>query len=200
MMTNLIVISHEFDVVNETALVNELFNEGMQLFHLKKPLWDVDSQRNFLEAIHPEFHSKISVHQHYETITEYGLKYYHVREKARKSAGYPPAEGLIRSTSFHNYDELKTEGFVWDYCFLSPVFDSISKKNYKSGFSSDMKIENGRQKIFALGGVSDENIEHVFERGFYGAVISGALWMNSENAIKNFREIKDKCSRNVHTC
>jgi thiamine-phosphate pyrophosphorylase len=199
-MTKLIVISHEFDVVNEAALVNELFNEGMQLFHLKKPLWDVDSQRNFIESIHPGFHGKISVHQHYETITEYELKYYHVREKARKNAGYPPAEGLIRSTSFHSYDELKNEGFAWDYCFLSPVFDSISKKNYKSSFPADMKIENGKQKVFALGGVSGENIEQVFERGFYGAVISGAVWMDAENAVKNFRRIKDKCSKNVHMC
>jgi thiamine-phosphate pyrophosphorylase len=159
----------------------------------------VDSQKDFIEKINPDFYNKISVHQHYETISEYGLKYFHVREKARKSAGHPPAEGLIRSSSFHSYDELKNEEFVWDYCFLSPVFDSISKKNYKSGFPADMKMENGKQKIFALGGVSGENIELVFDKGFYGAVVSGAVWMNPGNAVKNFREIKNKCSRNVHT-
>lgn len=197
-MTNLIVISHEFDIEREITLVNELFNEGMKLFHLRKPVWDIDTQRNFLEHIKPEFHQFISVHQHHETISEFDLKYYHVKEKNRKLV--TKNENLNYSTSFHDPKVLDEEAANFSYCFLSPVFDSISKKAYKSKFSDDFVVEaNSKKRIFALGGVKKDNLGKVFERGFYGAAVLGAVWYDIESAIKNFRELDKICKQNVHT-
>lgn len=197
-MTNLIVISHEFDVEREILLVNELFNQGMQLFHLRKPVWDVDTQRHFLEQIKPEFREKISVHQHHETIEEFGLKYHHVKEKQRKDA--KKEQGLIYSTSFHDPKIIEAEAPGFGYYFLSPVFDSISKKNYTAKFGDDFILNpNQPGKVFALGGVKKDNVAKVFERGFYGAAVLGAIWYDTESAIKNFKELDQVCKQNVHT-
>lgn len=223
-MTRLIVISSEVDVENEISLVKELFNEGLELFHLRKPHWTIDDQRRFLQKSDPASLSKISVHQHYETVSEFRLKYYHVKEKDREAISRRDSQRnsqidaelkcslqtlrslsgtsrvLKKSTSFHNYNELQFESIFWDYCFLSPVFDSISKPEYKSNFKTDFNIEGDlNQRVFALGGINKNNIEQVFEKEFYGAAVLGGIWHKPENVINNFKELQALCKQNVHT-
>lgn len=231
-MTNLIVISSEVDLENEVSLVNDLFREGLELFHLRKPLWSIEEQRSFLEKIDAAFITKISVHQNYETVIEFGLKYYHVKENDRKiisrkrpdvvsssvvenaltsslrtlrnlSEHAEPVEalrGTKKSTSFHNYLDLQFESIFWDYCFLSPVFDSISKPEYKSNFKTDFNIEGDlNQRVFALGGINKSNIKQVFEKEFFGAAVLGAIWGEPKNAVNSFKELKGLCKQNVRT-
>ncbi len=190
-MTKLIVISSETDIENETGLLNDLFAEGLGLFHLRKPDWRSVQQRFFLERIDPAFLSRISVHQHYETISEFGLKYLHVRSALAKSKADPEqADGVICSTSFHSYNEVQFGSHLWNYCFLSPVFDSISKINYKSTFSKDLFIENELyQRVFALGGITKNNIEQILEKGFYGAAVLGSIWKEPKKAVQHFKEL-----------
>ena len=189
-MNKLIVISSETDLDNETNMLNELFAEGLGLFHLRKPDWNVSAQRFFLERIDPAFLNRISVHQHYETISEFGLKYLHVKSASVKSKADEQADGVICSTSFHNYNEVQFGSHLWNYCFLSPIFDSISKTNYKSTFPKDLAIENDLyQRVFALGGITKNNIEEVFEKGFYGAAVLGSVWKEPGKAIRNFKEL-----------
>ncbi|MCW3078402.1 MAG: hypothetical protein JWO32_3011 [Bacteroidetes bacterium] len=204
-MSNLIVISSEVDLKDEAFMVNELFHEGMELFHLRKPEWTPDAQRTFLKKIRPEFLNNISVHQNHQTVSEFGLKYYHVKENDRKGlAEFGKVTGIpglfYKSTSFHNYNDLQFESHFWNYCFLSPVFDSISKPGYKSVFKNDFHIEADLyQRVFALGGITQKNIEEVFKKGFYGAAVLGSVWQNPAKAVKNFKELKEKCRQNVHT-
>ncbi|MCE3226778.1 MAG: hypothetical protein K0S32_1329 [Bacteroidetes bacterium] len=196
-MTRLIVISSEKDIENETKLVNDLFESGLELFHLRKPEWKTEQQRFFLQNIQKEYLSMISVHQHYQTISEFGLKHCHVKENNRKD--FKRVNGLKYSTSFHNYVDLQFESHFWDYCFLSPVFDSVSKTNYKSSFGNDFNIESDLyQRVFALGGITKSNIEEVFKKEFYGAAVLGSVWNDPENAVRNFKQIKEKCKPTVH--
>jgi thiamine-phosphate pyrophosphorylase len=93
--------------------------------------------------------------------------------------------------SAHSFEELKNFGEDIDVCFLSPVFDSISKFGYKSKFSKQelkdtikawknfQKKENRQQKLFALGGVEADNIAELAELGFNGAGVLGAVWHNA---------------------
>lgn len=204
-MTNLIVISSEVDVENEVSIVNELFYEGLELFHLRKPEWPVEMQRDFLKKVNPDFLNNISVHQNYQTVSEFDLKYCHVKEKDRRAYSQEDslnaAVGKIKkSTSFHDYNELQFQSHLWDYCFLSPVFDSLSKPGYKSSFKKDFQIEADLyQRVFALGGVTQNNIEEIFKKEFYGAAVLGEVWQDPINAVKNFKELKEKCRQNVHT-
>jgi len=200
-MTRLIVISNETDFPGEVTLINELFRSEMRLFHLRKPSWSIDDQRSFLSKIEKQFLSRISVHQHHSTIQEFDLKYYHVKESDRKkNPELIRDKNLKYSTSFHKYSDLQFESNNWDYCFLSPVFDSISKQGYKSLLADNFSITGDfHKKVFALGGVSSENIEEIFNKDFFGAAVLGSVWSDTNNAVNNFVQLNRKCNQTVHT-
>ena len=64
---------------------------------------------------------------------------------------------------------------------LSPVFDSISKKDYHANYTPE-EIRKAHKagiidkKVIALGGIDIDNIRQVKDYGFGGAAIMGALW------------------------
>jgi thiamine-phosphate pyrophosphorylase len=73
----------------------------------------------------------------------------------------------------------------YDYLFLSPIFNSISKQGYLSGFSHDELVrayEEGiiDRKVVALGGVRFDKIEYLKGLGFGGAAMIGALYNTSQ--------------------
>lgn len=203
-MTRLIVISSEADIRHEAAMVNALFECGMELFHLRKPHWDISQQRGFFKKLDPSLHDKISIHQHHEMADEFGLKYFHFKESIRNH--YLTTEGeektqraQRKSTSFHAYETLQKEADAFDYCFLSPVFDSISKENHKQNIHRDLMISpDVKTKVFALGGITKNNIEEIFDRGFYGAAVLGSIWNDPKKALQHFIEINHLCTGNVH--
>jgi len=94
--------------------------------------------------------------------------------------------------SAHSFKELEKIGENVEICFLSPIFDSISKFGYKAGFNRQklgdgiaawkdfQKRENRSQKLFALGGVEAGNIAELAELGFDGAAVLGAVWHNPD--------------------
>ena len=106
---------------------------------------------------------------------------------------------------FHSLEELKSyKGEKYNYAFLSPIFDSISKKDYKSKFShrlhkfSQIKSElisaiSGKA-VVALGGIDESKIETCREFGFTGIAVLGAIW-SSTNPVKKFKRIKEKCQK-----
>ena len=100
--------------------------------------------------------------------------------------------------SAHSFEEL--EKINTDICFLSPVFDSISKFGYKAKYNNQelkegilvwrdfQKKENRSQKLFALGGVAAENIAELEGLGFDGAAVLGAVW-HSPDPVEALLEI-----------
>ena len=81
--------------------------------------------------------------------------------------------------SCHSIEEVKNSTDV-DYCFLSPIYDSISKKGYTSHFSAEILTNACREgiiteRVFALGGITPELLPQL-EWGFGGAVMLGYLW------------------------
>lgn len=199
MHPELILISNEYDLPYELQIIHALFENGLERFHLRKPLWDIDSQRFFLEKIKPEFRERISLHQHNETAREFGIKLLHLREKTRIENNFVKEKDMHYSTSFHSLTQAETESKDWDYCFLSPVFNSISKPGYNASFGEDLIIENKYKNIYALGGVDLSNINKVFEKGFCGAALLGSIWSEPEKAKDNFLLFKKECNKNVHT-
>ncbi len=90
----------------------------------------------------------------------------------------------------------------YEYAFLSPIFDSISKEGYKSKFSHELH-ESTRNKfvkireisgvgIIALGGIDEDKIEICRELGFAGVAVCGAIWANS-NPVEKYTCIKRIC-------
>ena len=71
----------------------------------------------------------------------------------------------------------------YDYVFLSPIFDSISKAGYKSSFTEEMLKDASSKgiidkKVVALGGVTLDMIPYLKELNFGGAAMMGGVLLN----------------------
>ncbi|WP_374331016.1 thiamine phosphate synthase [Soonwooa sp.] len=193
-----IIISPEENVRNETNLINQFFDQGLDLFHIRKPKFSELDLISYVFRIDDKYKSKLVVHQHFETALELGLHRFHIKEKFRKNNDFCFKENVIYSTSTHSIDDFNQLEKLWDYAFVSPVFPSISKIGYGENFQilSDLeKRENYKTKLIALGGITPKNQHSVYEHGVDGVAFLGSIWEN-ENPLKVF----ETCIQKGHLC
>lgn len=190
----ILVITPEMIFPEETDIINEMFQEGLDLLHIRKPWISRNEMIEFITQIDESFHSKLVLHTHYDLGKEYHISRFHFREIDREQGKYKPfvLENII-STSVHDITTYNTLNKEWEYAFISPFFPSISKKGY--GTDSTIKEEiqyrnNPDVKLIALGGINHDNIHEVFESGADGAALLGAVW-ESEEPLKVFRKCRN---------
>ena len=199
-----IVLSAQKSVDNEIDIVKRLFELGLSSFHLRKHHYTKKRMKGYLDKIPTVYHKRIIIHSHHRLAKKYNLKGIHFSSKDRKAnfKNWITIKSLKRkkpflkiSTSFISLSDLNTYNDLYDYVFLSPIFDSMSKKKYQSGFkeySLTSSVQRSNYKIVALGGVDTVNINKVFNMGFWGCAFLSTLW-ESENPIEKFEELKLKC-------
>ncbi|WP_299711762.1 thiamine phosphate synthase [uncultured Tenacibaculum sp.] len=196
----LIVLTSEKEIANEAILLNQLFDNGLEILHLRKPSFDIEGYRSLLKEINPEHYQKIMIHQFHYLCAEFVLKGIHIQEQPRldlgeKLEGYVSlymSEGFKVSSSFHEPEVLDTCEINFDYHLLSPVFSSISKQGYEGrGFD----VNHIEKTIIGMGGVNANTIPKVLELGYKGIGVLGGIW-NTEDPIKSFEDIKDQYKRN----
>lgn len=190
----IIVITPEDIVQNETELINELFQEGLSLLHIRKPFINAE-MTDFIQKIDSKFQSQLVLHSHYNLAENFNISRFHFREIDRKNGLYQSFTDKTISTSVHDIETFNELSGNWEYSFISPVFPSISKKGYgeNSNILNDIKKrDNPNVKLIALGGINEKNINEVFESEIDGVALLGAIWENDEplNVFK-------KCRQNV---
>jgi len=186
----LIVITPSGRTENEAKKINALFAAGLEILHLRKPDFSKKEYIQLLEEIEEKYHPKIKLHAFFELRENYNLLGVHLN---KRNPNYTGNKNVTISKSCHSIEELDaiTE---YDYVFLSPIFDSISKKGYCSNFSDavltkaslDGKIN---QKVIALGGINEDTIPMVKKYGFGGAAALGSIW-ETEDVVTNFLHLK----------
>lgn len=196
----LIVITSPDKIPNESELINQLFEQGLEILHLRKPHWAKPDFEALLKSINPEHKRKVVLHQFHELASKYNVKGLHLREENRKQLSVSELKELSKelkrknltfSSSFHSKEEIILNGNVFDYVFLSPVFDSISKPDYV-GSKFNVQGLKYETKIIGLGGIETSNIASIRKMGYDGAAVLGAVWGKSEIALFNFREIRQQ--------
>ena len=100
------------------------------------------------------------------------------------------------SLSSEVLDEVFSGSFSFDYVFLSPIFNSISKPGYNAAFTQEQLLQAAAspafsQKVYALGGVSAENLPQVSRMGFAGAVLLGDVWQ-APSPVQRFSQLLEK--------
>jgi thiamine-phosphate pyrophosphorylase len=193
-----IVISNPTSVKDEHVIINQLFEEGLELFHLRKPASSVTELSSLLKNIEIKHYAKIALHQHHEIADQFGLKRVHYTEENRKNIfesdlNKQLQKNNILSSSIHDIEAYKKVSAHFDYVFLGPVFNSISKPGYHSILKNGFQIPVLRKiKIIALGGIDNKKAEDARTYGFDGIAVLGAIWNKPENALINFKNIKEK--------
>jgi thiamine-phosphate pyrophosphorylase len=198
---SLYLISPEQHFESETEVVIELLTNGLTAYHLRKPAWGFEMMRAWLQSMPANLHGKIILHSHFELGKEFAIGGIHLNQSNRRLIS-ELGDYRIISGSFHSLADIKENGFPYEYVFLSPIFDSISKVGYNSNFDMNtlaVELADRGTKttppIIALGGVSAENIQPIQKSGFSGAALLGTVWQ-SENPVKAFLEIQSIVNSN----
>ncbi len=208
----LLLISNFADIPDEHHVLNLLFCEGLQYFHLRKHDYTPRQMARYIERIAEPFRNRVVLQSHFHLIEEYGLRGAHFTKKYsydefRQSWGLsadiePPKLFDHLSFSLHSIPEIQRMPLLYDYLFLSPVFDSISNQGYNSKFRADelqqfLHHHTARPEVIALGGITDNVIDDVFDAGFDGMALLGYIWTTFEQtrdisqAVKRFRLIQN---------
>ena len=186
--------------VEEDKILTALFEEGMDLLHLRKPQTEPIYSERLLTLIPDNHHNQIVVHDHFYLKEEFNLRGIHLNSRNPKAPDH--YKGHL-SKSIHDIEELKSDKKKYNYVFLSPIFDSISKSNYTSAFEMDVLKKAAAEKIIdksvmALGGITTDNIQMMKDLGFGGVVILGDLWnrfkihstLDYKELINHFRKLR----------
>ncbi len=191
----IVLIAPENDIPNEIEILNQLFQEGLDYYHLRKPNKSYKDHCEYLYQIDKKYHNKIVVHYFHELVNEFDLKGIHFQEQKRRDHIDNPGHyfkelsmfGKTISSSFHEPEELECCEFEFDYHLLSPVFDSISKKGYEG---KRFNVGHIDKLIVGMGGINAETIPETFQLGFKGIGVLGGIW-NTEDPVKSFVALND---------
>ena len=193
----LIVVSNHLVIPNEARLINALFAEGLEVFHLRKPGATVDEVSRLLEEISPSNQSKISLHQHHSIANDFKIARLHFTEMKRQETDEGnliqlKKSNFILSTSIHQTEEYKNLSSCFSYTFFGPVFNSISKEGYASTLTEEFKfpVKENRPKVIALGGIDATNMQTAMKMKFDGVAVLGAIWQKPEESIQKFKAIQ----------
>ncbi len=191
----IVLIAHEEDLHNEILILNQLFEAGLEYYHLRKPKKNYQEHCDYLNQIDLKYHNRIVVHYFHELINVYNLKGIHFQEQKRRDHIDNPGHyfkelsmfGKTISSSFHEPDDINNCHFEFDYHLLSPVFSSISKQGYEGrGFN----VNHIDKRIIGMGGVTTDNLSEFTKLGFIGVGVLGGIW-NSNNPVDVFKKIKN---------
>jgi thiamine-phosphate pyrophosphorylase len=195
-MFSLVVISHAELFPGEATIIQQLFEAGMDHFHLRKPDADEQAIRQLLDVIPAEWHQRIALHSHHQLVQDYDIQRLHFTEAHRGAIAEEALfemknKGYILSTSVHDLVTLEQLSACFSYTFFSPVFDSISKQQYK-GVAGDAFYIRDEQKavpVIALGGIDAGNIQSVAAMNFNGAAVLGTIWNEPAKAVANYKSL-----------
>jgi thiamine-phosphate pyrophosphorylase len=195
---------------NEPHVLTELLTQDLGRLHLRKPGWTAAQLEALIRALPPQFHARLVLHAYPELVRQYQLGGLHLTERARAAARRRPIllPGQTLSTSFHSLAQISQHRRRYDYVFLSPIFDSLSKAGYASNFDlGDLQRAlpalaarpGYRPPVLALGGIEAQNISLVQQAGFAGAAVLGAVWQRAD-PVAAWREVHaSAASQSFHT-
>lgn len=190
----MIVISNPIAIANEIDTIHSLFENGLELLHIRKPEFSEDELKSFVKAIGLEYRNQLVLHSQHQLAEELGINRLHFTEKMRTQIDaetlYHHNENKIHlSTSVHTIEDFNDLRIFFQYAFLSPVFPSISKSNYQSDVDLFKTIKNRTNfstQLIALGGIEATKIQKTLTTGFDDVALLGNIW-NSNNPIENFK-------------
>lgn len=203
MSMNLILITPDQAAANEVIVLNDCFAQGLQRLHLRKKDFDIDDYRSYIASIDSAFHNRIVLTEYFLLLKEFGLGGVHLNSHIRDLEETWNELATLKpqsiSASFHSWDEIAAAENDFDYVFISPVFDSISKKGYKAGIDLDGAAALKQSKIkcpgiVGLGGVQADTIPVLKEKNFDGAALLGAVW-EADKPVAAFLEAQRAVNR-----
>lgn len=189
-----IVITLPHFIPNEAEYINQLFESGIDLLHFRKPDASREECERLLKEIPAKWYPQIVMHDHFDLCTEYHLHGIHLNRRNNQAPEHfsgslsrschsleevTDALKEITDSSEEVTDALKQNKF--DYVFLSPIFDSISKQGYHHAFTPEQLTQAAQdgiinERVIALGGITESALPQLEAWHFGGAAFLGDVW------------------------
>lgn len=159
-------------------IIKGLVKRGIDIVHFRKPDSGIEECRSLLLKLTSGERSKIVVHDYPSLYEEFSLLGIHVNKNV---TSLPEGYSGLKTRSCHSFEEVEIYKDDYDYLFLSPIFNSISKQGYMSSFSNAELLQASREgiidgKVIALGGVTFDKIPYLKELNFGGVAMIGAIY------------------------
>lgn len=196
----LVILTQPKFFVEEDKIISALFDEGLDMLHLQKPNSEPVYCERLLSLLPNDCYNKIRVHEHYYLKQEFDLKGVHIN-----NPDAPVPDDFKRNVTRSTYriSDLKEMKKKSDYVCLHSLFDSLHNEDEKASLTIQ-EMEEARNKglidkhVYAMGGMSIENIHVAKELGFGGVCICGDLWnrfsiqheLNFKDLIEYFRKLR----------
>ena len=189
MSDRLIVITDPEFFDDEAEILNQLFEAGLMRLHIRKPRSQRKAVEKLVSEIDSKFRALVTMHYHSDLVSEMNLGGMHFSFPQIKEV--KPSGGYTISCSLHQWEELAEVEEKIDYCFMSPVFNSISKVGYQAN-KKLLQVPSFAQNVFALGGITEANCKDVIDGGYSGIAVLGYLWINKAKAFERFTVLREK--------
>lgn len=195
----LIVVTSPTFFVEEDKILTLLFEEGLDILHLRKPDSSATYTERLLTLIPEKYHKRIVTHEHFYLKRDHKLMGIHLN---RRNPYQPGDYSGHVSCSCHSVEELRERKHFFDYVFLRPIygFDSEQRTNYPPetirSLQKEKLVDND---VMAFGGITPDNILEIKDFGFGGAVVMDNLWNKFDSRtdrsyaplIEHFRKLKE---------
>jgi len=79
----MIVITNPISIPNEIDTIHSLFENGLELLHIRKPDFSETEMNAFLSKITSDFRQQLVLHSHHQLASAAGIHRIHFTEKAR---------------------------------------------------------------------------------------------------------------------
>ena len=159
-------------------IIKGLVKRGIDVVHFRKPDSGIEECRSLLLKLTSGERSKIVVHDYPSLYEEFSLLGIHVNKNV---TSLPEGYSGLKTRSCHSFEEVEMYKDDYDYLFLSPIFNSISKQGYMSSFSDAELLQASKEgiidrKVIALGGVTFDKIPYLKDLNFGGVAMIGAIY------------------------
>ncbi|MEO8760094.1 MAG: thiamine phosphate synthase, partial [Bacteroidia bacterium] len=131
-----IVISPSKKRENEIKNVIQMFEAGLDSYHVRKPTFSTKQLQAYIEEIPKHFYNRIVIHSHHNLARKYNLQGVHYTKKHlvknirnwwREKMLRIATSKITKTTSYGKLASLyDLEDIKFDYVFLSPIFDTIT--------------------------------------------------------------------------
>lgn len=165
---------------NEGIIIEQLIEVGFNRVHLRHPGASKETIIKILDDINPMYYSKITLHSHPQIALAEPSLGFGINLKPSAMPYNEDMKGAVKSFSCHSVADIEAVHTLMseaDYCFLSPVFNSISKPGYNANIAFDDNLRHTLTSVptIALGGASGNKLNLLADIGFAGAAVLGAL-------------------------
>lgn len=175
-MWRIIGITPEKNHKDEHSKIISFLNNGIYIFHIRKPKFTEQEMIDYIKDFPLEIREKLSLHDYHHLALKYGIGGIHLNSRNNILSNDFIKKRI--SCSCHSLDEISYKKAICNYLFLSPIYNSISKKGHRSNFEI-IELINSKQinnKVIALGGITEDKFEELKKIGFGGAALLGSLW------------------------